>query len=94
MGFKDFDLVCPEAVAQRSPIKKVFLEFSQNSQENTCARVSFLIKLQVCNFIKKETLAQVLFCEFCEISKTTFSYRTSPVAASEISLSRSESPKC
>ena len=27
--------------------KKVFLEISQNSQENTCASVSFLIKLQV-----------------------------------------------
>ena len=27
--------------------KKVFLEISQNSQEKTCARVSFLIKLQV-----------------------------------------------
>ena len=27
--------------------KKVFLEISQNLQENTCARVSFLIKLQV-----------------------------------------------
>ena len=26
--------------------KKVFLEISQNSQENTCARVFFLIKLQ------------------------------------------------
>ena len=26
--------------------KKVFLEISQNSQENTGARVSFLIKLQ------------------------------------------------
>ena len=25
---------------------KVFLEISQNSQENTCARVFFLIKLQ------------------------------------------------
>ena len=25
--------------------KKVFLKISQNSQENTCARVSFLIKL-------------------------------------------------
>ena len=28
---------------------------------------------QTCNFIKKETLAQVFSCEFCEISKTTFS---------------------
>ena len=26
--------------------EKVFLEISQNSQENTCARVPFLIKLQ------------------------------------------------
>ena len=26
--------------------EKVFLEISQNSQENTCARVSFSIKLQ------------------------------------------------
>ena len=29
-----------------------------------------------CNLIKKETLAQVFSCKFCEISKTTFSYRT------------------
>ena len=34
-----------EAVAQRCYVKKVFLEISQNSQENTYARVSFLIKL-------------------------------------------------
>ena len=34
--------------------KNVVLEVSQNSQENTCARKSFLIKLpKVCNFIKK-----------------------------------------
>ena len=26
--------------------KKVFLKISQNSQENSCVRVSFLIKLQ------------------------------------------------
>ena len=31
---------------QRCAIKKVFLGISQNSQENTCVRVSFLIKLQ------------------------------------------------
>ena len=35
-----------EAVARRCSSKKVFLEISQNSQENTCARVSFLINLQ------------------------------------------------
>ena len=48
-----------------------------------CVRVPFLIKLQeVCNFIKKETLAQVFSCEFCEISQKTFPYRTPLVAAS------------
>ena len=56
----------------RSSRPEVFLEISKNSQKNTCARVSFLIKLQACNFIKKETLAQVLSCEFWEISKNSF----------------------
>ena len=40
--------------------EKVFLAILQNSQENTCARVTFF---------KKETLAQSLSCEFWEISK-------------------------
>ena len=35
-----------EAVVQSCSLKKVLLEVSQNSQENTCARASFLIKLQ------------------------------------------------
>ena len=34
-----------EAVVCRCSVKKVFLEISQNLQENTYARVSFLIKL-------------------------------------------------
>ena len=38
---------------------------------------------EACNFIKKEALAQVFPCEFCEISENTFFYRTPPVAASE-----------
>ena len=73
-----------EAVAGRCSVKKVFCEMLQNSQENTYATVSFLIKFQVwaCNFIKKETLAHALSCEFCKISTNTFSYRTPPVAAS------------
>ena len=63
--------------------KKLFLKISQNSQENTYTRVSFLIKLQAPfatllkkrpwhSFIKKETLAQVFSCEFWEIFKGTF----------------------
>ena len=41
-------IVCDgvEAVAQTCSVKKVFLEISRNCQENTCARVSILIKLQ------------------------------------------------
>ena len=66
--FKSSDLSCS--------VKKVFLEILQNSQENTCARDSFLIKLQA-YFIKKESLAQVFSFEFCEVSKNTFFRNTS-----------------
>ena len=59
-----------QAVVFRFSVEKVFLEFSQNSQENTCARVSFLIKLQ--SYFKKDTLTQVFSCEFCEISRKAF----------------------
>ena len=48
--FSDFLNEVTEAVVQRCSVKKVFLEISQNSQENTCARVSFLIKLQASGF--------------------------------------------
>ena len=74
-----------EAVVQWCSVKKVFLKISQNSQKNTCARVSFLISCspRACNFVKKETLAQVFSCEICEISKNTLLYKTPLVAASE-----------
>ena len=35
-----------EAVARRCSVKNVFLEISQNSQENNCARDFFFIKLR------------------------------------------------
>ena len=44
------------------------------------------VRPETCNFIKKETLAQVFYCEFCEISKNTFFQRTPLVDASKISL--------
>ena len=72
---------CPEAFCEKG-----VLENSQNSQENTCTIVSFLkSQASACNFIKKEALAQVFSCEFCEISKNTFSCRTPPVAVSQCS---------
>ena len=39
-----FYVIYLEAVVQRCSVKKVFLAISQNSQENTCARVSSLKK--------------------------------------------------
>ena len=49
----------------------MFLEISQNSQENTSARILTILAL-ACNFIEIETLAQVFSCEFCETSKIFF----------------------
>ena len=73
----------PEAVAQRSSVKKVFLEIWQNSQKKSVLEFLFLLKkrlwhwqentcTRVSLFIKTETLAQVFFCEFCKIYKNIF----------------------
>ena len=71
-------------------LRKVFLKISEKLQENTCARVSFLIKLQVSGlqlYLKKRPcLAQVFSCEFCKIFKSTFSYRRPSLAAFEIKV--------
>ena len=40
----------PEAVVWRCSVEKLFLEISQNSQENTCDRASFLVKLHASDF--------------------------------------------
>ena len=61
-----------EAVVWRCSIKKVFLEISQNLQDNTCVRKSFSAFPKACNFIKKDSLTQVFSCEFWEISENTF----------------------
>ena len=53
-----------ETLARRCSVKKVFLEISQNSQENICARVSFVIKLQalaqVFSFLRTAFLSEHL----------------------------------
>ena len=63
--------------------KGVFKNFTKFTGKNLCQsfffnKVNFSIK-----FIKKESLAQVFFCEFCIISKNTC--RTPPVASSAFS---------
>ena len=70
---------CTETVVHRCSSKWVFLKISQTSQQNTCPRASFLIKLQTW----KETLAQVFSREFKKTFKNYFFYRTTPVAVSE-----------
>ena len=61
-------IILLEAVVCRCSVKKVCLGILQKSWENNCLRV----RPQACNFIKKETMAQVFSCEFCKISKNTF----------------------
>ena len=65
--------------------KCVLRNFAKFTGKYRCQSL-FLIKLlaSACNCIKKGTLAEVFSCEFCEIFKNTFSYRTPPVAASQI----------
>ena len=53
----------------------MFLDISQNSQENTCVRVFFLIKLQACNFIKKRPWHRCFPVNFAKFKRTHF-YRT------------------
>ena len=52
----------------------MFLGISQNSQENTCATVSLLLKLEakVGNFISKETLAKVFPVNLAKFGRTPF----------------------
>ena len=55
-----------EAVVQRCSVRKLFWKISQSSQENTCARVFFLIKLQAstCNFIKGKLWQRCFLVKF------------------------------
>ena len=78
-NFYKYKKICSEAIGQRCSVKTTFLEISQNSQENTCARVSLQL-------YQKETLTQAFSCEFCEISRNTFYCRTPLLAASENSI--------
>ena len=74
MKFLLVKVVSPEAVACSCSLKKVFLENLQNSQENTCARVSFLIKLQAsaCSLIKKGLWHRCFPVNFAKFQGTLF----------------------
>ena len=63
-------------------MKQLF--FYELKQQETSSKDIFMVKRmkkvfpidilrpEACNFIKKEILAQVIFCEFCKISNNTF----------------------
>ena len=86
---KDYDCLPHDVIIRGSRqevfYKKRFFKISRNSQENTCARASFLLKLQAVgvNFIKKETPTQRFRSEFCEIVKNTHFVEHLRTAASE-----------
>ena len=65
---------------QSSLKKGVLRNFTKFTGKYLCQSLYFN---KVCNFIKKETLAQVFSCELYEISSNTFSYRTPLLAASK-----------
>ena len=72
-------IVLSEAATKGVLRKKLFLEISQNLQENTCARVSFLIKLQVSGFFLnfwehflQNTSGRLLLLYVFELSSSSF----------------------
>ena len=59
----------PEVFYKKGVLKKLTKFTGKHLLQSLCFnKVAGL----ACNFIKKEILAQVFFCEFCEISKKTF----------------------
>ena len=62
--------------------KKVILKnFAKFTGKHLC-QSHFFNKVAGLRPVKKETLALVFSCEFCEISRNTFSHTTPPMAAS------------
>ena len=67
--------------------KGVARNFRNFIGKHLCQRLFFNkvagLRSKACSFIKKESLAQVFYCKFCEIPKNTFFYSATPVTASD-----------
>ena len=63
-----------EAVGQRCSVKKVLLEISKNSQENTCARVFFnkVAGLRPATLLKKRAWHWCFAVNFTKFLRTSF----------------------
>ena len=70
----------PKAASGGNLLKKVLLNFFQNSQENTCSRVSFLIKLQ-------ESCTDLSLWYLRNFLQNTFFTEQLPATASENQIS-------
>ena len=92
VALKRYSIACSVLSHTRSSRQEVFCEkgvlrnFIKFTGKHLCQSLFFnkVVDLRpaTCNFIKKETLAQMFSFEFCEISKKTFFYRTPLLAAS------------
>ena len=77
--------ILTEAVVWRCSVKNVVLNnFAKLTGKHLCQSLLFNKVAGLCNVIKKNTLAEVFSCGFCEIFKNTFFYITPMVAASLI----------
>ena len=77
------DVLHKEAEVGRCSAETVFLEISQNSQEDTCARVSFFNKvadIRPATLLKKRLWHRCFPVNFAKFLKHFF-YRTLPVGA-------------
>ena len=74
-----------EAVAGRCSLQKVFLEISQNSEENTCASLCFnkVAGLRPATLLKQRLWRRCFPVNFAKFLRKFFVHRTPPVAASE-----------
>ena len=73
--FKIIEKNCLQANFLRVPTTQILLKLKTYSNLKVGGLgfcMNFLLFRSSHNFIKKEILAQVFFCEFCEISKNAF----------------------
>ena len=78
-----YKLLSPPGIKGLSVYMRVLMNlrhFNQNRQKVPRLIRALPAYFRPCNFIKKETLAQMFSCEICEIFINAFFYRTTPVA--------------
>ena len=75
-----------EVFASRCSVKKVFTEIFQNSQENNCARVSFLIKTSLAKTHHSRPICNSDIAEYGFLTKSLVKTRSMFMGAMQIVL--------